>query len=193
MLFKKRKKLEVWDKMFSDVSVEQVSLAKKMAFQCIHFHDILCQSEILIHKSTNGQRYETIAFLKTFHYHLITRSQIVHNLCYAFLFEFFYKYHEETINDVIYFLDSIKFCEKYYMENYLEDEEIYLDLKKKYTNFDDYEIDEDFYPLSGIMQRYYDRMKKFQNDNPNTHISISFEDFRQIVGEQLERLHFEYL
>lgn len=176
MFIKKNKefpknKTEVWDEMFSNVSSEHVSLAKKIAFHCLNYHDILCQSDVLLSTATNGQRHETIAFLKAFHFHLITQSQTVHNLSHAYFFEMCMKYYRLSLEDSLFFVDSIKAAEKWYLSTYLDENG----------------------GMPAMMRRYYDSMKRLQNDNEDTQILMSFNEFSQIVGSQLESLHREYL
>ena len=171
MLFRKKKKNE-WEKYFSDISDGQMILSKFMVINCLDFCNKI-QSSGVLSDFTNGQYYESIAFIKTFHFHLITQCQISHNLFYGFYSEIHPMHSQGVLEDIVLEIDSIKTAEHWYMTTY----------------FDSVNS-----PMISIMERYYRRLVHLQNDNVETNIKLStFEDFQQIVGPILEEIHLRYL
>lgn len=166
---------QVWDKMFSDILLNEMSNAKKMVYDCVNLSDCFAKETGVLKEMTFGQCCETIIFFKMVHYHLLNTSQIEHNLFYCFMYELYKKHYKESEQDSIVAINIIKSSEKWYIESYLNEE------------------DKDF-RMPGIMSRFYNSLKRLSNpDKPNTQVSVSRDEFSQRVGAYIERFHMQQL
>lgn len=168
MFFNKNRPKDIWESAFQDISASEVYLAKKMTYYCLCFVDDIIKK--LLPEITLGQRFQTIAFAKLFHYHLITKSQIVHNLFYGFLYEAVQTIYHQSVKDTFFFVDQTKNAEMWYMTSY---------------------FDQDFGGIQSAMKRYYNSLYRLSNSEDNI-IPLEFEDFCQTIGPMLEELHQKY-
>ena len=149
-----------------DVTSSDCAVSKKLVCNCLAFQRDILNSGI-VQEMTLGQYVETIAFSKVFHFHLITRSQVVHNLFYSYLFNYFSS-ETNSLPDIISDINEIKIAEKWYLDSYFDG------------------------GFSSVMERYYRAMKRLQGNNSATNVTIPLEVFRQTVGPLLESLHHKY-
>jgi hypothetical protein len=86
---KKTNQINMWDVLFPDVTEQDIKQTKIMVYYCLHFTDELKKSTNILSSMTNGQYIESIAFFKTYVFHLVDIAPIHHNLFYGLLCEYY--------------------------------------------------------------------------------------------------------
>lgn len=162
-----------WQILFSDPSIDDINNTKKMIYNCLNLTDRFPKETSIIVSMTTGQRIETIIFFKMVNYHLITVSQIQHNLFYGLLYEFYIKYRKLNEIDTFWEINQMKITEKWYLDAYIDED------KKMRMRI--------------IISRFYRSLQRLSNENEETKINISAEEFSQRVGKYIEEFHIQYL
>lgn len=166
---KQSKQYDKWDALFPDVTEQDIKQTKIMVYYCLHFMEGVPIATNILSSMTIGQRIESIAFFKTYVFHLVDIAPIHHNLFYGLLCEFYGKNYKMELNECIKEINQIKQAEKWYVESYLES-----DKEDKASNLND---------------RYYFALKRFENENDETHLKVSKDKFSQAIGHHIANFH----
>lgn len=115
----KNKKDAVWNHLFTSLDEKDILITKCMVWNCISFADKLLSSSAFRGENT-AMRVETILLAKMQFYHLVTRSQTVHNLFYGYIFELFVHHYKMGIEDANSALALMHSKEKWYLTWYYD-------------------------------------------------------------------------
>ncbi len=108
-----------WNRIFSSLEQRDILITKCMAYYCVTFADNLLHSE-MFESENMAIRAETILIAKMQFYHLVTKSQTIHNLFYGYMYELYVNHYESDIETAYLFLDIMHKMEKWYLTYYYE-------------------------------------------------------------------------
>lgn len=115
----KNKSDAVWNRLFTSLDEKDILITKCMVWNCVNFADKLLSSNAFNGENT-AMRVETILLAKMQFYHLVTRSQTVHNLFYGYIFELFVNHYRMGIGDANAALAIMHSREKWYFDWYYD-------------------------------------------------------------------------
>ena len=115
----KNKSDSIWNRMFTSLDKKDIMMTKCMVWRCVNFADELLSSSAFRGENL-AMRAETILLAKMQFYHLVTRSQTVHNLFYGYIYELFVHHYKMGMEDANSALALMHSKEKWYLTWYYD-------------------------------------------------------------------------
>ena len=170
----KQNKASAWNRMFTGFTETDVMITKLMVYECVNFADKLLSSHCF-QAQNQALRIDTILLAKMQFYHLVTKSQTVHNLFYAYIYELWVNHYQEDIETAHDAIARMHSNEKLYLMWY----------------YDFYESKNG--DLKNILREYCGSasMNKTTNDMPV--LAVSKEDLRHQVALGLSNMHISFI
>lgn len=119
----KQKTNTIWNRMFTGFDEYDTMVTKLIVYKSVLFSDNLLSSEIF--RGSNLElRAHTILLAKIQFFHLVTKSSLVHNMFYGYIYELRINHYNEDIETVNLLLNRLHYWENWYLTwyyNFYED------------------------------------------------------------------------